>query len=497
MTYWWQAYIPPWSQHRHQTQQEVQQHQQNSSTVPISLAVEQQGERGLSTSSENPARQEAKRLRNRAKRARRRQRRKAQAKIGVLQARLATAETELERAQATISSREKSLETARSRLDQTNECLEKSEAALKQEKEQHRGALVDYNVVHGRLEETNAALGQERELRAAAEERNSQWKKDFNELAEQVATERPATQEKLTDDYLVAEVKKLDFHIKMFAQRYFGDESLHGTTSNFDITVATSQADVDEVAVLRTLPGGCFRVAQARLWSILVHSVFGRFVWCLDHKEQSLGGAIREAETCMMALIQGSDPDKTQLDAEHKFHDWKAHVTSHYLQSSRTDDGAVSSSEELNSTLLNAAYAWLGPQQRRSIDHAAFARTLSRILDESLKIDKEISRQPTSVAWVLPAMSKHFNFNPTWMEDVDGEPTDLSRRAVLACVSPGLLRRGTCSGGDFGNERVILPMGVSGGTVTLVHDIEPGPRLGGSIPAEIQGAVDPDLEKHR
>ncbi|EJT76943.1 hypothetical protein GGTG_06857 [Gaeumannomyces tritici R3-111a-1] len=366
-----------------------------------------------------------------------------------------------------------------SQSDHMKECLEKSEAALEQKKQQLGGAVEECNATYDRLEEIEAALIQERELRAAAETTSSQWKKEFNELAEQVTAERPVSQEKLTDDYLFTEVKKLDFNIKKFAQLYFGNEHFHGAARDFSISLATSQAGVKEMAVVRTLPGGCFRVAQAALWSLLVRSVFGKYLWCLDGEEKSLSDAFRKAETCMMALIKRSNPEKIQLDAEHKFHDWKAHATRHCLQSSRTDDDAVNSSDELNSQLLNIVRGWLRPQQRWSIDNAAFARALAGILDQSLKIDKEISRQPTAVKWLLPEMSTRFNFDPSLMEEVDDKSTDLPRRAVFVCVSPGLMRRGTSSGGNFDNERLIIPVGVSVGAVTLVRNVEGVRRLGG------------------
>ncbi|KAL8418896.1 hypothetical protein RB594_002195 [Gaeumannomyces avenae] len=462
----------------------------------------------------------------------------AQAKIGVLQARLAAAESELEQVQKIILALEESLVMTCSQRDHIKECLEKSEAALEQKKQQLGGTVADYNATHNRLEETETALRQERELRAAAETRSSQWKKEFNEakasliqerewrrgdvedynticdrleetkaalsqerelraaaettssqwkkefneLVAQVTTERPVSQEKLTDDYLFTEVKKLDFNIKKFAQLYFGDEHFHGAARDFSISFATSQADVNERDVFRTLPGGYFRVAQASLWSLLVRLVFGKFVWCLDGEEKSLSDAFRKAEKCMMALIKRSNPEKIQLDVEHKFHDWKAHATRHCLQSSRTDDDAISSSDELNSRLLNTVRGWLRPQQRWSIDNAAFARALAGILDQSLKIDKEISRQPTPVKWLLPKMSSRFNFDPSSMEEVDDKSTDLPRRAVFVCVSPGLMRRGTSSGGDFDNERLIIPVGVSVGAVTLVRNVEGAQRLGGRWP---------------
>ncbi|KAL8305960.1 hypothetical protein RB597_003398 [Gaeumannomyces tritici] len=531
----WQEHVWKWPQHQHQTQQKVQHDQQNSSAVPVFLEPEQQGERGLGASANDQAIREAMRERRQAMRERRRQRRQlrrllssipngtnnlsaptqespgtAQAKIGVLQARLAAAESVLEQAQTTISALEESLEMTRSQRAQTKECLEKSEAALEQKKQRLGGAVADYIATHNRLEEaraaliqekewrrrdgedynaiydlledTKTALSQERELRAAAETRSSQWKKEFSELVEQVTTERPVSQEKLTDDYLFTEVKKLDFNIKKFAQLYFGDEHFRGASRNFSISLATSQADVNERPVLRTLPGGCFRVAQASLWSLLVRSVFGQFVWCLGGEERSLSDAFQKAEKCMMALIKRSNPEKIQLDAEHKFHDWKAHAIRHCLQSSRTDDDAVSSSDELNSQLLNIVRGWLRPRQRRSIDNAAFARALAGILDQSLKIDKEISRQPTPVKWLLPEMSRRFNFDPSSMEEVDDKSTDhLSRRAVFVCVSPGLMRRGTSSGGDFDNERLIIPVGVSVGAVTLVRNVEGARRLGGQF----------------
>lgn len=190
-----------------------------------------------------------------------------------------------------------------------------------------------------------------------------------------------------------------------------------------------------------------------------------------------------------MRLVRCENPDKAQLEVQQKFHDWRAHANSHCLQSSSTEDGAAGSSDELESSLQNAVFAWLEPQRRQLIDHAAFARGLGRILAQSVKIDKEISRQPSYVKWLFPAMSASFNFDPERMEVVDGEVrAEQSRRTVLICVSPGLLRRGTCSGGDFENEKVLRSVEVSGSAAVSAHSLGRGLRLGGSIETKIKAS---------
>ncbi|KLU86418.1 hypothetical protein MAPG_05432 [Magnaporthiopsis poae ATCC 64411] len=536
------------SQHQQQMQEDIQHchHcQQNSSTAPNSLEEEPERERNLRVEAENQVRLVTQRLRN-CRKQRRRQMQKHKKRIRTMlngsnkpftpeQKSLIIAQTETLQAQLGIAKKErddvwtammtleKSLEEIgnelaqekersemamdasyelqgrldetkadlyqeRERLNGVQARLEAAESALAHERKCRRDALANYDEIKDLLDENDVALSRERELREVAEKRNSEWKKDYNELAAQVTTERQGTHEKLTDEYLIAEVQKLDFNIKKFAQLYFGDADLRNATFTFNTRVATSEAGVNQIMVLETLPRRYVRVAQAILWSILVRTVFGRYVWCLDPKETSLGQAIISAETSMEQLMQYSDPGKTQLEVQQKFHDWRAHAASHCLQSSIPEDGAASSSDELESSLLNAVSAWLVPQRRRSINNADFAKGLGRILDQSVRLDKEISRQPSSVAWLFPKMSTDFDFRPGWMEVVDGEITEQPRRIVLLCVSPGLVRRGTCSGGDFENEKVLRPIGISGSAIMLVHDPGRGLRLGGSIVANVQAS---------
>lgn len=324
-------------------QSQYQHHEQNRPMAHNLPKAEEEQKRDPRESAEDQARLETNRSRNQKKRLRRRRRQNCRkwgismAEIKALQAQVKVAEEEREKAQTNMSALEESSEEIRNQLHQTEENLhmamnagrdlegrlEAAVATFDQEREHFNATVAGYNETQGRLlaalnqerkrygelvahydkisdrlGENVVALSRERELREVAEKRNSQWKKDYNELAERMTTERQGTHDKLTDEYLIDEVQKLDFNIRKFAQMYFGDADPQSAAFNFSVTVPTSDADIDHIYVLRTLPGQCARVAQARLWSILVHTVLGRYVWCLDRKESLLGRAIVRAETC-------------------------------------------------------------------------------------------------------------------------------------------------------------------------------------------------------
>ncbi|KAL2808091.1 hypothetical protein BJX63DRAFT_410501 [Aspergillus granulosus] len=266
----------------------------------------------------------------------------------------------------------------------------------------------------------------------------------------------------VTDNYLIDLTMQLRYNIRNFAIQYFGGElakgklNLESKPAYWDRYMApTTPGNLDCEALIMSnerRPS----VVQAFLWRFLVGHIFDQFRWAADN-------AITLRNLCRLLRPDCQYPDTHKPpnpEEERKFQTWIASTTALVVDALNTP-GKSRSTETRAEALAIKVRETIDPFL--VIEDGGYEQELNRILDEALKLDKEICRQIARIEWVFPPLAQEIPFDPVSMRLGTGEvaPKSAEPQIVRLVVCPGMKKRGRSTGEDFKVETLLVPMEVS------------------------------------
>ncbi|KAL4917370.1 hypothetical protein BDW62DRAFT_211229 [Aspergillus aurantiobrunneus] len=290
------------------------------------------------------------------------------------------------------------------------------------------------------------------------------WKQAARELDKAKSQSQGFYQ--VTDNYLVEMATQLRYNIRNFTILYFGGD-VGGTGSGSGVEKSkawktymesTTPDPADFERFLASERRGC--VVQACIWRFLVGQVFDRFRWAGEN-----GVSLRNM--CLFLRPDGQYPDSVDPivpEEERKFQIWLASTTAIVL-----DVGGMRRSKRF-AAQVEAAVQGLVDKIREVIDpfvtlkDQGYEQELTRIVEEAVNFDREISRQVARVEWEFPAPGKEVVFNPELMRLRTGETIkkDKEKKLVRLVLCPAMKKRGKSTGEDFaGPPTLLVPMEVS------------------------------------
>ncbi|KAK8876699.1 hypothetical protein PGQ11_001645 [Apiospora arundinis] len=248
----------------------------------------------------------------------------------------------------------------------------------------------------------------------------------------------------LGNDRLVEKVINLRRSIKAFGQLF-----LHtSATSCWSHKELRHMATFGHAIVkdgLRVTPPSM----EAYTWYVLVHEVFGRFVWA--------GKDMMSLQNIWRHSKKAFPKDSTRVTAEllptvRKIHIWRATTASLVLDDAPTSSGSPPHENErmqqvtdfITLTCRSAFPTWLfshiypGDQCRCQV-------RIGEILAEAVKLDAEIARQGSRVDWEFNCAGYGVWTNP-----------EVLGNGVSVVTAPALLRLGTSKGEDLDKQPEVL-----------------------------------------
>ncbi|KAI6572933.1 hypothetical protein MCOR04_007471 [Pyricularia oryzae] len=316
-----------------------------------------------------------------------------------------------------------------------------------------------------RISALQSRLGEEKEERLTASSEAKlnyrNWMTAARELRKANASLRGPHH--LSDQDLIDKTKQLRYMIRNFSATNFvtrrgypaGAEVMR-QERRVHLPLGTEAGQVimrlDDDPLLNTqilmFTDDCHIFIEAFLWSYLLKSVFGRFLWA---------GRAVEPLTALLSLLGDApdDPVSTSAKRAEHFKTWRAKtfdlvVTStavtvdadHTLQMERED--AVRS-------VLKLADRQLGP--RTSLEDCA--SEIGQIFDVAVTLDKEMHIRTTPVGWLTRDVGSNAQFDPQTMVLENGQ-SPCKDQKLLLMVSPGLVKGAQ----DPNKDDVLLPMEV-------------------------------------
>jgi hypothetical protein len=98
------------------------------------------------------------------------------------------------------------------------------------------------------------------------------------------------------------------------------------------------------------------------------------------------------------------------------------------------------------------------------VDHREeFRQELTRIIDQSVELDKEIHKQVARIEWVFPKENAKLDFDPSTMELKRGVMRDMHSRdgQVLVVTAPAVRQQGRSNGEAFYESLVLVTIEIS------------------------------------
>ncbi|KAL3455941.1 hypothetical protein BJX64DRAFT_294551 [Aspergillus heterothallicus] len=266
----------------------------------------------------------------------------------------------------------------------------------------------------------------------------------------------------VTDNYLIDLTQQLRYNIRNFAIQYFGGElkngkpTLESKPAYWDKYMAPTTPGSLDCEVLIMSSERRPSVVQAFLWRFLAGHIFDQFRWAAEN-------AITLRNLCRLLRPDCQYPDvkkPSTPEEERKFQAWVAGTTALVIEALNTP-GRSRSTESRAEALAIKVRETLDPFL--VVEDQSYGSELHRILDEALKLDKEICRQIARIEWVYPPLVKEVEFDPVTMRLGTGEVASKGdeRQLVRLVVCPAMKKRGKSTGEDFNVETLLVPMEVS------------------------------------
>ena len=266
----------------------------------------------------------------------------------------------------------------------------------------------------------------------------------------------------VTDNYLEGLIKGLRYNMRNFAIQYFSGKL--SKPPEFDrnslwqkcmesIIDGSNEAYMEYVNCPDRRPS----IVQAFLWRVLNREVFYNFKWA---GKESL--PMWELYLALKSRLN-SGPTMSPAGAEaiKKVHTWRA-TTVGLLLDSMDNTKRLEADTELQKWKyklfedIDANLRLLQPEYQEG-----YRQDFLDIIDEAIKLDQEICKQVSRVAWTYPAWSSSARaFDPTGMDCESGERPPHGKAEVAMVISPGVEKQGKSTGEGFESTMCLLKMEV-------------------------------------
>ncbi|KUI58334.1 hypothetical protein VP1G_05586 [Cytospora mali] len=289
------------------------------------------------------------------------------------------------------------------------------------------------------------------------------WKKAATEL-DTLRSQRQGFYQ-MTDDYLITLIKQLRYNIRSFAIQYFGDEP-----QSWMAFAPEAGSNLGKRIMAATTPGSnafndyleshtrCPSIIQAFLWNFLKYWIFNCAYWAGD-------GELHEH---IFELCRGLNPKYLNLSSlssheqVRKFQAWRASTTGLVLDLLATSNSA-NPIPRIGRNFARMISEAIAPFFRTRPD--GHLEILSRIIQEAIYLDREISSQVAQVEWTFrpDTTNRPINFSNQEgiMELEQGERVPVDGSPVCLVIAPGVKKRGRSTGEGFDEEVWLMPMEVT------------------------------------
>jgi hypothetical protein len=184
--------------------------------------------------------------------------------------------------------------------------------------------------------------------------------------------------------------------------------------------------------------------------------MFNKFVWA-GSETQSMA----HLYDALAVPGRGSPLNPTNAESVKKFHVWKATTVALLLSSMneercrRTDDRLDDFKRFIFEDVdINLGIIQSGPREE-------YKQAFRDLLDEAVKLDKEISRQVACVVWTFETKVGTRAFDPVTMELEDEQLSSKGDQRVRFVIQPGVIKQGKSSGEEFDKIMWLLKMKVT------------------------------------
>ncbi|CAI6099255.1 unnamed protein product [Clonostachys chloroleuca] len=316
--------------------------------------------------------------------------------------------------------------------------------------------------VDAKVKELEEALEEERAYRGQAEadleKKNNEsadlrkrWREAAGELDRYLRQNQGYNQ--LTDQELIQKVSQLRFEIRNFTIQYFEDQikdvSINGELLEY-LNKYLNLPDGIYETYLKT-PEIRSAALRAFFWGFLKSEVFWQYRW-----------APAKASDCVFYMsdfikkslgIEANSKDAP--DANRKFHMWRANTSSLLLEATNQNPKeAASSVQKVCADHAKEMVKFVSPLSSSKLE--AIEKQLVRLINQSLEIDKEISKQVAFITWKFIDKDSSLVFDPETMELEPGKRKADEKSAIELVLAPGLVKSGKSSGDDFDVELRLL-----------------------------------------
>jgi hypothetical protein len=284
----------------------------------------------------------------------------------------------------------------------------------------------------------------------------SRWKQAAKELNGLRAQGRGFYQ--VTDNYLCDLITQLRYKIRDFGIQYFSEKFSkrpkfvqNGVWKEYMVPTTRDERYLDLVNCSETRPS----VIQAFMWNLIFHEIFCKYKWA-GPASLPVVELCKNLESCM---ADGTS-SPADIEATRRLHTWRATTVGLLLDSMNQQKRREADSElqrwkdrlhievESNLSLLRAK----GQKDCQ--------RDFFDIIDEAVKIDKEISRQVSRVTWSFGVENGAQALDPAIMDLRTGEAF-VPNSEVTLVTSPGVIKQGKSTGEGFESSIYLLKMEVS------------------------------------
>ncbi|GAW19091.1 hypothetical protein ANO14919_085750 [Xylariales sp. No.14919] len=307
--------------------------------------------------------------------------------------------------------------------------------------------------LHQKIASLERELDIERQLRMQAQDSlrrtRQQWKQMAQELTKHDTDAKPF--HIVTDDYLKQLVEELRYDIRCFSEKYFEDLPPtpwpHFSRRNGSFPLPERYAQCPASPAL----------AQSFIWRLLERRVFGRYQWPANERVSRGLYTVSKSLRPIRKLSEADDP--SVHEALKKFHTWRA-ITANMIF--LNEENPV----EVQSSWKSFAEIFIGKYIDRVMltfvprsEHERYSALLWKIIEKTLILDREISRQASWVCWLFEGPENN-------SETVEAA-VPISQECLRIITAPALIKRGKSSGEGY-EEQIELLGGDTADVVNLL-----------------------------
>ncbi|OTA53094.1 hypothetical protein K449DRAFT_470197 [Hypoxylon sp. EC38] len=315
-------------------------------------------------------------------------------------------------------------------------------------------------ILQTQLKEAEHRLDKEQQAKKELEKElgdmRTRWKETVKEFNRFQAESQTFVQ--LDDQELIQKVSQLRFNIRNFVLRHFESNQptplkdsracLHNILKFYPNILGS----FEEFEYWMQIPPRRTMVLRAFLWAFLTRDILGEFRWA----GKDVAGAFYYMRKSLSSFLgDTSGGTLEEIQAQRKFHTWKANTTTLVAEWMKLDqqDGrreregfAIDKAKEIYRYLA----AFSASKDREVIGD------MSNIITEALDLDLLLSKQVASVRWWYGAGEETQRFDPETM-DLEGEVGN----HVCLFLAPAVLKQGKSNGESFDRTNLLLKMQVT------------------------------------